>query len=99
MSLDAYKMMLVQNFVQGIGRAQSYEEVYRAIQEVQFSLSDDDDYDDEYVCSLNAPCDLPPYTVDELRERVARSVKGIGAGLGTPHEEFMKELDEYVASL
>lgn len=100
MTFDACKMMLVQNLVQGIGNAQNYEEVRRALLEVQFSLpDDDDDYEDDYIRSLNAPCDLPPYTVEELRERVARSVREIKAGLGTPHEEFMRELDEYVESL
>lgn len=99
MTFDACKMMLVQNLVQGIGNAQNYEEVRRVLLEVQVNLPDDDEYEDEYIRSLDAPCDLPPYTVEELHEQIRQSEASMKAGLGTPHEEFMRELDEYVECL
>ena len=91
MSLDAYKMMLVQNLVQGISRAQNYEEVRCVIQEVQFSLPDDDD-EDEYIRSLNAPCDLPTYTVEELHERVRQSEEDFKNGRVHTREEVHQRM-------
>lgn len=92
MTFDACKLMLVQNLVQGISRAQNYEEVRRAIMEVQFSLPEDDGCEDEYVRSLNAPCDLPPYTVEELRERVRMSEEDIKAGRVYTREEVHQRM-------
>lgn len=92
MTFDACKMMLVQNLVQGIGNAQNYEEVRRALLEVQLNLPDDDDYEDEYVRSLNAPCDLPPYTVEELRERVRQSEEDFKAGRVYTREEVHQRM-------
>lgn len=92
MTFDAYKMMLVQNLVQGISRAQNYEEVHRAIQEVQFSLSDDEEYEDEYTQSLNEPCNLPPYTMEELHERIRQSEEDFKNGRVYTREEVHQRM-------
>lgn len=92
MTFDACKMMLVQNLVQGIGNAQNYEEVRRTLLEVQASLPDDDEYEDEYIRSLDAPCDLPPYTVEELHERVRQSEEDFKAGRVYTREEVHQRM-------
>ncbi len=92
MTFDACKMMLVQNLVQGIGNAQNYEEVRRTLLEVQASLPDDDEYEDEYIRSLDAPCDLPSYTVEELHEQIRQSEEDFKAGRVYTREEVHQRM-------
>lgn len=46
----------------------------------------------------NAPW-FGPYTMEEINARIAKAEADMEAGLGTPHEEFMDEMEEYILSL
>lgn len=39
---------------------------------------------------------LRPYTMQELNARIDQAEAEIAAGLGTPHEEVMREMDEEI---
>ena len=39
---------------------------------------------------------LHPFTMEELNARIDQAEAEIAAGLGTPHEEVMREMDEEI---
>ena len=39
---------------------------------------------------------LRPFTMEELNARIDQAEADIAAGLGTPHEEVMREMDEEI---
>ena len=39
---------------------------------------------------------LRPFTMEELNARIDQAEAEIAAGLGTPHEEVMREMDEEI---
>ena len=41
--------------------------------------------------------DLKPYTMDEINAMLDEAEAEIAAGIGTPHEEVMREMDEEIA--
>ena len=41
--------------------------------------------------------DLKPYTMDEINAMLDKAEAEIAAGIGTPHEEVMREMDEEIA--
>ena len=43
--------------------------------------------------------DLKPYTMEEINVMLDESEAEIAAGIGTPHEEVMREWDEEIAHL
>ena len=42
---------------------------------------------------------LKPYSMEEINARIDESEAEIAAGIGTPHEEMMREWDEEIAHL
>jgi predicted transcriptional regulator len=42
---------------------------------------------------------LKPYTMEEINAMIDESEAEIAAGLGTPHEEVMREWDEEIARM
>ena len=42
-------------------------------------------------------CSLKPFTMEELNARIDQAEADIAAGLGTPHEEMMREWEEELA--
>ena len=45
----------------------------------------------------NEDYSLRPFTIEELNARIGQAEAEIAAGIGTPHEEVMREWDEEIA--
>ena len=50
----------------------------------------------EYAKKKEEEYSLRPYTMEELNARIDQAEAEIAAGLGTPHEEVMREMDEEI---
>ena len=71
------------NAVKGLDYSDKLELVTMIIESVKA-----DKADEEYS--------LRPFTMEELNARIDQAEAEIAAGLGTPHEEVMREMDEEI---
>ena len=72
------------NAVKGLDYSDKLELVTMIIESVKADKADDEEYS------------LRPFTMEELNARIDQAEAEIAAGLGTPHEEVMREMDEEI---
>ena len=72
------------NAVKGLDYSDKLELVTMIIESVKADKADEEEYS------------LRPFTMEELNARIDQAEAEIAAGLGTPHEEVMREMDEEI---
>ena len=77
-------IMKAWNAVKGLDYSDKLELVTMIIESVKADKADDEEYS------------LRPFTMEELNARLDQAEAEIAAGLGTPHEEVMREMDEEI---
>ena len=77
-------IMKAWNAVKGLDYSDKLELVTMIIESVKADKADDEEYS------------LRPFTMEELNARIDQAEAEIAAGLGTPHEEVMREMDEEI---
>lgn len=85
MTLDAYKMMLVQKFVQGISRAQDRAEVNNTIESIYFTMRNEE------------KSDKPAYTRTELDEMMTGLIDELQYGSNRPREQVWGDINRTCA--
>ena len=82
-------MSYYREMVQDMDDSQKLELVSILIESVKPAVAKAKDTDDEEYS-------LRPFTMEELNARIDQAEAEIAAGLGTPHEEVMREWDEEI---
>ena len=77
-------IMKAWNAVKGLDYSDKLELVTMIIESVKADKADDEEYS------------LRPFTMEELNARLDQAEAEMAAGLGTPHEEVMREMDEEI---
>ena len=77
-------IMKAWNAVKGLDYSDKLELMTMIIESVKHDKADDEEYS------------LRPFTMEELNARLDQAEAEIAAGLGTPHEEVMREMDEEI---
>jgi len=85
----AHPMSYYREMVQDMDDSQKLELVSILIESVKPAVAKAKDTDDEEYS-------LRPFTMEELNARIDQAEAEIAAGLGTPHEEVMREWDEEI---
>jgi hypothetical protein len=85
----AHPMSYYREMVQDMDDSQKLELVSILIESVKPAVTKAKDTDDEEYS-------LRPFTMEELNARIDQAEAEIAAGLGTPHEEVMREWDEEI---
>ena len=85
----AHPMSYYWGVVKDMDDSQKLELVSILIESVKPAVAKAKDTDDEEYS-------LRPFTMEELNARIDQAEAEIAAGLGTPHEEVMREWDEEI---
>ena len=84
-----HPMSYYREMVQDMDDSQKLELVSILIESVKPAVAKAVEADDEEYS-------LRPFTMEELNARIDQAEAEIAAGLGTPHEEVMREMDEEI---